>query len=204
MKRGIIGIYAIKNSTDGKLYIGQSVDVEYRICNHFSRLKWNRHDNEHLQRSYNKNPSAFTWELLCECDQSELDDKEIQYIKEYKSTDPHYGYNKSYGGQQEHRATEETKRKMSESKKGKKFTREHRQKIGEANKKRKLSEETKRKIGEKHSVPVYQYSTDGTFIAKHKNSVEAAKAVGLKSSTAIKNAVKGKVKTSAGFVWKYE
>ena len=78
MKRGVIGIYIIKNAVSGKVYIGQSVDVEYRICNHFSCLKHNRHDNEHMQRSYNADPDAFSWELLCECKESELDEKEIQ------------------------------------------------------------------------------------------------------------------------------
>ena len=29
MKRGVIGIYIIKNAVSGKVYIGQSVDVEY-------------------------------------------------------------------------------------------------------------------------------------------------------------------------------
>jgi len=60
MKRGVVGIYIIKNSENGKVYIGQSVDVEYRICNHFSKLRCNRHDNEHMQRAYNKSPSAFS------------------------------------------------------------------------------------------------------------------------------------------------
>lgn len=60
MKRGIVGIYIIKNSENGKVYIGQSVDVEYRICNHFSKLRYNRHDNEYMQRAYNKSPSAFS------------------------------------------------------------------------------------------------------------------------------------------------
>ena len=48
-----------------------------------------------------------------------------------------------------HQHTEETKRKISEAKKGKKlppFTEEHKRKIGEASKKRIISEETKEKI----------------------------------------------------------
>lgn len=204
MKRGVIGIYIIKNIADGKVYIGQSVDVEYRICNHFSKLKWNRHDNEHMQRAYNKSPSAFTWELLCECAEAELDEKEIQFIRDYKSADPKYGYNKSYGGQQEHRATEETRRKMSETKKGKKFTPEHCAKIGIANTKRRLSEETKKKISIKRGKPVLQLDMDGKVIGKYISIKEAAEAVGLKSRNSIRNVLIGKAKQSAGFMWKYE
>lgn len=203
MKRGVVGIYVIRNAEDGKVYIGQSVDVEYRICNHFSKLKWNRHDNEHLQRAYNNNPNAFSWEMLCECDESELDAKEIQMIADYNCADPKYGYNMSYGGQVEHRATEETRRKMSESKKGKKFTEEHCKKIGLANTRRKLSEETRRKIAEKHGKHVIQMDMSGNVIAVHKSIKDAIIAVGLKSTNSINNALTGKTKQSAGFRWSY-
>lgn len=204
MKRGVVGIYIIRNEADGKVYIGQSVDVEYRICNHFSKLKWNRHDNKHLQRAYNKSPSSFSWELLCKCKENELDEKEINLICEYNSADPKYGYNMSYGGQQEHRATKETRRKMSETKKGKKFTPEHCAKIGIANSKRKLSNETKQKIAVKHGKPVLQLDSDGNIIARHNSIKDAAEAVGLKSRNSIRNALLGITAQSAGYKWKYE
>ena len=60
MNRGIIGIYCIVNNYNMKKYIGQSVDVEYRVCNHFSKLRYNRHENEHMQCAYNKNPNMFS------------------------------------------------------------------------------------------------------------------------------------------------
>lgn len=141
---------------------------------------------------------------MCECDETELDEKEIQYIQEYKSTDRKYGYNRSYGGQQEHRATDETKRKMSETKKGKKFTVEHRAKIGIANTRRKLSEETKRKISEKHGKHILQFDLDGNFVKKHNSIKEAAESVGLKSTNSINNVIRGLSKQSAGFRWEYE
>lgn len=203
MKRGIVGIYAIENNENGKIYIGQSVDVEYRICNHFSCLKHNRHDNEHMQRAYNKNPEAFSWRLLEECEIEQLDDREVWYIEHYESTKPEKGYNRSYGGQTSHRATEETKRKMSETKTGKKFTPEHCRKIGEANRKRKLSDETKAKISEKHKKPIVQYSIDGEFVERYDSKLTAAKKLGISPSN-ITNVLRGRAKTSAGYVWKYE
>lgn len=204
MKRGIIGIYIIKNNDNNKVYIGQSVDVEYRLCNHFSCLKHNRHDNEHMQRAYNKNPNSFSWELLEECKVKELDGKEIAYIKQYDSANPAKGYNKSYGGQNFHKATEETKQKMSRVKLGKKFTPEHCKKIGEANRRRKLSEETKEKISAKHCKPVLQFDLNGNFIARHRSAEAASKSVGLLSSASIKAAISGRTKTSAGYIWEYE
>lgn len=204
MRRGIIGIYCIKDTKSGKVYIGQSVDVEYRICNHFSKLKYNRHDNEHMQRAYNKNSEFFEWELLKECKEEELDKIEIETIAKYDSTNPKKGFNHSYGGQQTHRATEETRKKMSQTKKGKKFTKEHCQKIGEANRHRKLSEGTKRKISLKHSKPVIQLTKDGKIVNRYNSVKEAASEVRLKSPTSIRNVIIGLAPTAAGYVWKYE
>lgn len=48
------GIYVITNISNGKKYIGQSVDVEDRIAHHKSSLKHNRHENSYLQNSWNK------------------------------------------------------------------------------------------------------------------------------------------------------
>lgn len=101
MQRGIVGIYKIINNDNGKVYIGQSVDVEYRICNHFSCLRHNRHENEHLQRAYNLNPAAFTWELIQECDVNDLDVLEVYYIGKYDSTDRNKGYNRRFDGIQD-------------------------------------------------------------------------------------------------------
>lgn len=203
MTRGIVGIYIIKNEHNNKVYIGQSVDVEYRICNHFSCLKHNRHDNEHMQRAYNKHPDSFSWELLEQCKVEELDEKEVNYIKLFDSTNSEKGYNKSFGGQSSHRATKETKIKMSFSKRGKKFTAEHCKKIGEANRRRKLSNETKAKIAAKLGKAVLQYTLDGEFVARYENSLEAAKAI-HGSASGIKNNIHGRTQSSGGYRWKHE
>lgn len=203
MKRGVCGIYAITNTDNGKVYIGQSTDVEYRICNHFSDLKWGRHGNKHLQGAYDKHPEAFKWSLICECDQCDLDEREIEYIKRHNSADPAHGYNKQYGGQAKHRATPETRKKMSDTKKGKTFTKEHCKRIGDANRRRKLSEETKAKIGAKRKKAVLQTDADGNFIARYDSIKEASFAMGV-APNAIRNVLTGKARQSAGYGWLYE
>lgn len=45
----MIGIYAIHNKINGKFYIGQSVNIQYRWKQHKNALKSNKHENKHLQ-----------------------------------------------------------------------------------------------------------------------------------------------------------
>lgn len=204
MIRGIIGIYCIVNNYNMKKYIGQSVDVEYRICNHFSKLRHNRHENEHMQRAYNKNPNMFSWVLLKQCKIDELDAEEIKLISKYKTADPSYGYNKQYGGQILHKATPETREKMSIAKLGKKFTKEHRMRIGQANHRRKLSPETKAKISIARSKKVSQYDKKGNKIQTYRSIKIATEKMGLKSESSIRNVLYGIAPTAKGYIWKYE
>lgn len=115
----MIGIYAIRNITNNKIYIGQSLDVEDRIWHHKSALKHNRHENDHLQKSWNKyGATSFQFQILAICEEKELDDQERFYIRYYNSIDGDYGYNNESGGSLHKRMSDESKRKMSESKKG--------------------------------------------------------------------------------------
>ena len=48
------GIYQIKNTVNGKVYIGQSIDTIKRYDAHWNMLKQGKHFNKHLQRAFNK------------------------------------------------------------------------------------------------------------------------------------------------------
>lgn len=76
--------------------------------------------------------------------------------------------------------SDEFKRKVSESKKGKG--------TGAAN---------------PNAKPILQYSIDGTFIKEWDCAVDAAKKLNL-SQSGISEVLKGKRKTSGGFIWKYK
>ena len=109
------GIYMIQNLVNFKIYIGQSVNIEDRWRQHRSELRGNDHDNKHLQRAWNKyKEDNFEFTVICECDESQLNTKEIDYISKLKTYDPDFGYNKTYGGEGG-RPTEETRRKQSEA-----------------------------------------------------------------------------------------
>ena len=62
------GIYQITSICNGRIYIGSSKNLEQRKKNHFRCLKYNRHENNKLQRAYNKyGVDNFTFEVLLYC-----------------------------------------------------------------------------------------------------------------------------------------
>ena len=48
------GVYQIKNKVNGKLYVGSSKNMHYRLRKHFEHLRANKHENRKLQNAYNK------------------------------------------------------------------------------------------------------------------------------------------------------
>jgi hypothetical protein len=78
--------------------------------------------------------------------------------------------------------SEETIKKMSEAKKGKKGNEAHKQKI---------------------SKPILQYDLEGNFIKEWRSGKEAGLTLGI-SNGSIVNALKGRFKTMYGFIWKYK
>lgn len=148
----MIGIYSITNVINGKRYIGSSTDIQIRWNKHISQLKLGRH-YKHLQSAFNKyGESAFAFEVLEECLEEMLLEKEDHYIIMYKTTDKKYGYNTNLAtirGNYTH--SEETRKKISEIQKGRKLSEEHKKKISEGLiGKISHDEDTRKTIGKKN------------------------------------------------------
>lgn len=93
----MIGIYKIENTINGKVYIGQSRDIENRWYKHIGFLNSNSHHNKHLQAAWNKyGESAFAFAVVEECAECDLNDRERYYIANYDSMNN--GYNLDCGG----------------------------------------------------------------------------------------------------------
>lgn len=61
----MLGIYQIKNTVNGKSYIGSSVDIKRRKKEHKGRLRNNSHENQHLQGAWNKyGEDAFEFSIV--------------------------------------------------------------------------------------------------------------------------------------------
>lgn len=95
----MIGIYKIENKVNGKVYIGQSVDIDRRQREHMRALNKSVHTNSYLQNAWNKyGAEQFAFEVLEECDLNSLDDREMYWINTYDSFNRNMGYNRTLGG----------------------------------------------------------------------------------------------------------
>lgn len=143
------GIYAIINLINGKLYIGQSNNIQKRIRNHLILLRNGNHYNGHLQSAWNKyGEDNFDYVVLKECSVDELDYYEIKYIAEYKTADRACGYNLGAGGHRCSRS-EETRKKLSIALKGREIKESTRRKLSQVNSGYKMTEGQLQKIKEK-------------------------------------------------------
>jgi group I intron endonuclease len=88
------GIYKITNTTNNKVYIGSSVNISNREYKHFWMLNKGIHDNEYLQKSYNKyGKDVFVFEVVEYCEPNELIETENKFITLYESNNLKNGYN---------------------------------------------------------------------------------------------------------------
>lgn len=200
----ICGIYCIKNLINNKVYIGKSKNISERFKSHLYALKSDTHPNTHLQKSFNKHGECnFDFIVLNSfenIDEVFLNELEIKLIKEYKSHIDLYGYNKTFGGEGASH-TDEIKKKISNTLKGKPLDDRRKEILRKTNTGRKRTEEWKKDISKKLSIPILQYDLKMNLIKEWNSIREAANALGIYES-GINACVNGKQKFSKGFIWK--
>ena len=104
--------------------------------------------NEYFHRAVIKYGwNGFDHEILSDgLTKEQAEETERAYIALYDSTSREKGYNIELGGNSTGKHSEETKRKISESQKGRKFTEEHRRNLSVSHKGKTISQEQKLKI----------------------------------------------------------
>lgn len=141
---------------------------------------------------------------------------EKDLIALYRSSEREYGYNISPGGEEGSYHSEESRKKMSEQRKGKKKSEEHKRKIGEAHRGMKMSDDFCKKMSEiaknRHhdttkdprNMAVLQYRiSDGQLVNRYLSIAEAARQTGA-SKSHISECAKDKRRQELGCVWLYE
>lgn len=201
----MVGIYKI-TSPSGKIYIGQSIDIESRFKKYLNN---NCKNQKRLYFSFKKHgPNNHIFEILCECEISELNDKERCYQDLYNSSGKK-GLNcmltKSNDRNGKHSEetilkfknirknfSKETRIKMSEAQKGRKHTESTKLKMSQNMKGSVFSEETKRRMSESAKKKVFSEklrAKNSTVVLDLNNGVfynsitEASFYYGLKYST---------------------
>ncbi len=144
------GIYKIQNKVNGKVYIGSSKNIEWRWNNHISSLDAHSPKcNRILQIAWDKyGEDNFIFEIVEECPEELLIERESYWIKFYDSKNKEKGYN--IRNPEIHEPLhQETKKRISESLKtkysedrlkgkrhvsfGKSISEEHKMKISKSN-----------------------------------------------------------------------
>ena len=185
-------IYLAENTVNGKRYVGQTIrKFEERQAQH-------KKDSERLDFKFYRairkyGWDNFNWAVIVEGVESveSLNSLEQYWIKELDTFKN--GYNSTTGGEG-YIVSAETKKKISESMKGRHF-----------------SEETRRKLSERLkganspcSKPVLQLDIlTGEVIAEFAGLREAERVTGINKGH-ISNVCRGKRKSAGGYYWQYK
>lgn len=138
------GIYKIVNKVNGKIYVGQSIDIKRRWRSHKFASKTG---NTHLYRSFRKyGLDNFEFIIIALIPKYALNQYEISYINYYSATDQSKGYNLTCGGEYPKVLLKEHRQNISKTNKGHKCSEETKKRISESNAGKRRSEETKQKM----------------------------------------------------------
>lgn len=195
-------------SPSGKVYIGiTGQDLKQRWRNGRGYIH-----NQHMSNAIEKYGwDNFSHEVIYSgLNEDEAKRIEIELIEQYNATDRRFGYNVREGGSCSP-CSEETKKKMSEAKKGKRYSDEARKKMSLAkkgkapwNKGKHFSDESRRKMSIAQKTKAFRrvlvMDSDGNPVGVYRTVKFAAESLGL-SKDAISACIHCRAKTHHGYTF---
>lgn len=193
----MIGIYKITNKINNKCYIGQSIHIEQR---------WQEHLYKSSQCSllkyalYKYGKENFIFEIIEECPQENLNNREQYWISYYNSFND--GYNLTLGGDGTIKYSVET---IYETYNQLKSVRQTANKIG-------CAESTVRRVLREYDINCHEQSDPKSIekidpntlkVIKTYLSIQEAADENQVNHSAITMALNGTHKSCAGYYWKY-
>lgn len=155
------GIYKITCTVNNKIYIGSTQNLRHRWDEHQSKLKRDKHNNQHLQNAWNKyGEQSFTFEVIEYVIDLPILERENYWLVKLKPYDRVIGFNIAVDAtspMKGRKASQETCAKMSQIAKNRTRSKSTREKQANSMRGRKHSIETKAKMskaskGKKKSV----------------------------------------------------
>lgn len=224
-------IYKIECLINGRVYIGQTKNKTKRLQEHKRTLEKNEHHSISLQRAWNKyGKKNFSFEIIEECDSSNVDERERYWIKFYNSNNPNYGFNMESGGNKHKSHNIISKLKLrnyalkvhrwqgknNPNYGGHLWNDERREKYSKMNEEMWTEEMRKRQSKimkqvynldnalDAVRVKVVKLTLQGEYIDTYNSITEAAQSVGQENNTAhICDCCKGNRRSAYGFIWIY-
>jgi len=222
VKEIICGIYKITSPTN-RVYIGQSVDVNHRFKS-YKKMYVKNQGQTRLHRSFVKHGvEIHLFEIIEECLQINLNCRERYWQDFYNVIDSGLNCRLTKDKDRSGKVSKDTLLKMSKASMnnkhwlGKKHTQESKDKMSKAHKGKKYSLEVNKSKGRKGiipplkgkfskdnplSIPIVQLDLNGEFIYKWDCLMDVKRQLGFNTCN-INSCIRGKLKTSNGFVWKY-
>lgn len=198
-------IYKIYNDINDKIYIGETTrPIEKRWQQHLDKTR-DLSIRGHLQLAMRKyGIENFHIEKIEECQNQNRFNREKYWIEYYNSF--YNGYNSTLGGE----GTQQYDYNLFFLlwNKGKTVA-EICEKTGASNTTVQVALKNfgvayKDYINRTFAMPVLQYNKNGKFIKRYNSANEAGRAMGKINGGNIVKCCKGEIKTSCGFIWKYE
>ena len=207
-------MYSVYRHTcpNGKIYIG--------ITSKNPEIRWRGRyrNNKHFSSAIKK----YGWEnikheiLFENLTQEEAEQKEIELIQKYDSTNQEKGYNIAKGGKTNSgfKHSDETKEKIKTTLSGHKHNKKTIQKMRKSARDNWKNQEHKEKMSKAHigkqagknnplSRVVFQYSLEKTFIKQYESVGRAENETGI-NHRQISDCCNHKQRTCHGYIWSYE